>query len=341
MDRIPVETWLQICAEACTDGGTTGRSLALVSRYVRELSKPYRLQSISLRGHKQAISCALMLHCTPIEEQLIVDLHVQFDGDATQPKPGTLQKVKARMKSFVNADVRGNREQYDARFWLRGGWRSRRTQGNWRNAQFRQELSNAVHSILELLKLHPRRPLRTLTLNRGIRMAIPYVAWCAPRYGLETLTSLIIKDLLDGVVFHYIVHTHVLPNLQYLDITGVVFDYWHTFSMKLVANITLLAPALAYLRLTVQTAMFEELPPMQWLCDDVHALASAGGSRDPLPCTMRMVFFQQDFDDISKRGEYAEFMRSLKDLEERDHRFESVDWREHCLSLQELIMKPR
>lgn len=50
MDRLPLELHSIIFRSACTDGGTTGRSLALVSRYMREISEPYQLQSIAIHN---------------------------------------------------------------------------------------------------------------------------------------------------------------------------------------------------------------------------------------------------------------------------------------------------
>ncbi|KAF5362034.1 hypothetical protein D9756_002463 [Leucocoprinus leucothites] len=46
----PVEIWGKIFELSCSDGGQTGRSLALVSRYIHAVSKPYQYQSIALVG---------------------------------------------------------------------------------------------------------------------------------------------------------------------------------------------------------------------------------------------------------------------------------------------------
>ncbi|KAK7690158.1 hypothetical protein QCA50_006807 [Cerrena zonata] len=50
MDKCPPEVHGRIFYFACLDDGTTGRSLSLVSRYVREVVLPYQWQSLRLMG---------------------------------------------------------------------------------------------------------------------------------------------------------------------------------------------------------------------------------------------------------------------------------------------------
>lgn len=52
MDRCPAEICIHIFSYACVDGGRTGRSLSLVSKYISEASKAVRLQSLVVCGHK-------------------------------------------------------------------------------------------------------------------------------------------------------------------------------------------------------------------------------------------------------------------------------------------------
>lgn len=52
MDRCPLEICTHIFSYACTDGGKTGRSLSLVSRYVSRATDPVRLQSLTVCGRK-------------------------------------------------------------------------------------------------------------------------------------------------------------------------------------------------------------------------------------------------------------------------------------------------
>ena len=54
-DVLPSELWEPIFRAACTDGGTTGRSLALVSKRMQCLSEPYQLQSIAINNLDEAM----------------------------------------------------------------------------------------------------------------------------------------------------------------------------------------------------------------------------------------------------------------------------------------------
>ena len=65
MNHLPVEIWGEIYAFACTDGGRTGRALSLVSRFINETSKPYKLQSISVIGKRQLDAFADLIEQTP------------------------------------------------------------------------------------------------------------------------------------------------------------------------------------------------------------------------------------------------------------------------------------
>lgn len=66
MDRCPPEICAQIFTYACTDGGYTGRSLSLVSRYIHETSKPLKFQSISIHNHQQISSFSHLIESTPV-----------------------------------------------------------------------------------------------------------------------------------------------------------------------------------------------------------------------------------------------------------------------------------
>lgn len=47
MDQFPVEVWLEILRFACTDGGKTGCSLSLVSKYIHNISLEVRFQCVA------------------------------------------------------------------------------------------------------------------------------------------------------------------------------------------------------------------------------------------------------------------------------------------------------
>ncbi|KZP05550.1 hypothetical protein FIBSPDRAFT_695374, partial [Athelia psychrophila] len=66
MDRAPSEIWTEIFSHACVDSGLTGRSLSLVSKFIRAESAIMKLQSISVHGPQQIIAFhQLLLQTTP------------------------------------------------------------------------------------------------------------------------------------------------------------------------------------------------------------------------------------------------------------------------------------
>ncbi|KZP07164.1 hypothetical protein FIBSPDRAFT_690359, partial [Athelia psychrophila] len=62
----PTELWRHIFAFACTDGGQTGCALSLVSRYIHECSKPFKLRSVALHGVPQIYAFSALLSDAPV-----------------------------------------------------------------------------------------------------------------------------------------------------------------------------------------------------------------------------------------------------------------------------------
>ena len=64
LERVPPEIWQEIIAFACTDGGATGRSVALTSRFFREQSLHVRFASLSF---KDTDSLVVFLRCHRVQ----------------------------------------------------------------------------------------------------------------------------------------------------------------------------------------------------------------------------------------------------------------------------------
>lgn len=62
---VPAEVWGKIFELCCNDGGQTGRSLTLVSRYIYAVSKPYQYYSVTLAGKCSIAKFAEMLAADP------------------------------------------------------------------------------------------------------------------------------------------------------------------------------------------------------------------------------------------------------------------------------------
>lgn len=58
---IPAEVWGKIFVLCCDDGGHTGGALALVSRYIHAVSKPYQYRSVALMGKRMIAKFANLL----------------------------------------------------------------------------------------------------------------------------------------------------------------------------------------------------------------------------------------------------------------------------------------
>ncbi|TFK21853.1 hypothetical protein FA15DRAFT_623344 [Coprinopsis marcescibilis] len=74
--EVPTELWLQICALACTDDGTTGRSLSMTSRFFHNVSKPFKYQSIAISRSRRLATLNIILSRLPKEHRVVKYLFV-------------------------------------------------------------------------------------------------------------------------------------------------------------------------------------------------------------------------------------------------------------------------
>ncbi|EJF62282.1 hypothetical protein BD309DRAFT_888566 [Dichomitus squalens] len=65
LERIPPEIWQEIIAFACTDGGATGRSIALTCRFFREQSLHVRFTSLSFKNTTRLLVFLVSLRVQP------------------------------------------------------------------------------------------------------------------------------------------------------------------------------------------------------------------------------------------------------------------------------------
>ncbi|KAH9926843.1 hypothetical protein B0H21DRAFT_137294 [Amylocystis lapponica] len=79
-DQFPAEIWTRIFSLACTDDGSTGRSISLVSTYIHDVSLPIQLQSIALAGHRQLHRFADMLERRPPHLRNVRNLCVSHES---------------------------------------------------------------------------------------------------------------------------------------------------------------------------------------------------------------------------------------------------------------------
>jgi hypothetical protein len=97
---VPTDLWEKIFSFACLDDGSTGRSLSLVSRYVCEISKPFKFRSLAIRNLRQAEALPFALtHRDPIR-QPVHHLFVLCDPEQMYPSVQAIQR-KATSPSLL------------------------------------------------------------------------------------------------------------------------------------------------------------------------------------------------------------------------------------------------
>ena len=102
MDRCPPEVCAQIYAFACCDDGRTGRALSLVSKLTNEISRPYKLQSISVIGHNQLYAFADLVERTPHHLRRIRCIFVSAHSRETAVLPRAIApEFQRRMEVFA------------------------------------------------------------------------------------------------------------------------------------------------------------------------------------------------------------------------------------------------
>ena len=103
MDRCPAEICSEIYAFACVDDGRTGRALSLVSKYTRETSKPYKLQSISVIGYNQLLAFADLVESTPLHLRQVKCIFMSAHPRSTASEPKALTSEYARRQQAYTA----------------------------------------------------------------------------------------------------------------------------------------------------------------------------------------------------------------------------------------------
>lgn len=99
MDTLPLELHSQIFEFACTDDGSTARSLSLVSRYVREVSQPFLLQSVAVSGLPSLTELADKIESLPPHRRRVRHLFLS-DWTEKQVQQKTIPSDDADMDRY-------------------------------------------------------------------------------------------------------------------------------------------------------------------------------------------------------------------------------------------------
>lgn len=278
MHQLLPELLSRIYELACTDDGKTGRSLALVSKYINETSQPYKLQSVNLFGARKI--CAFAKTLEEIEDggmgRGIWHLRIELKGEEEQPYPyGAIELYNASSHSAHSPISRLRRKLPRI---LRKITSSNSPTINLREARLQYELSitDAFFRILTLAAPTLRSLHFTLSLtphqstNAGCyhMPSFPFLRSLVPDYNNHSWS------LFDDRLLPW----SPIPSLQTLDLTGYGE---HTIAGRQYADIRRFAPGLRELRIPVRAS---------------HGLRKAlgdeteGGDPNTLPSTIQSIF---------------------------------------------------
>ncbi|KAJ7504161.1 hypothetical protein B0H11DRAFT_1961344 [Mycena galericulata] len=240
LDLIPPELCAHIFGFACCDTGFTGRSLSLVSKYIRETSKPARLQSIALFGRKQILAFAELLNQTPAHLRTTRYLFVNGqESEAEMEKIFDVAYGGWRRAQAERRKLRPEIEPESVREWeeelIRQQFETYQYLDN-----FGREAATALESILR--NLAQTLELLDLALNQ-------YVA----KMMLNTLSLPRLADLTTRCCFP--LHPDATPvlepshSLRRLHVVEVD-EQWASTSRFFENGISHFAPSLTHLRLS-------------------------------------------------------------------------------------------
>jgi len=263
MEHCPPEIHAIFYGLACTDGGYTGRSLSLVSHYVHDTSKPFKLQSIFVTGVWQAVQFQsllsnnpqagidhgvrhLFLSCLYPHDQ--VTNHVEDLTKSSQSKSHTDDtSSEGRWGALISrlsptpAQLRRRAIETRRREAIHAAMKRRPPERQSMQCllqdTFIQILSHVAPTLLtlsfsmpyDILRFGPPIHSKFLLLTE-LTISIPYQAYCAP-YGSLRLAGTL----------------HQLPALKRLNLAGIEV---RVPILALFDAITVLAPCLSHLFLS-------------------------------------------------------------------------------------------
>ena len=267
LSNCPLELCQRIFKYACTDDGTTGRSLSLVSKYIRDTSKPYKLQSISIAGADQATHFVQLLQRTPEPYRHVCYLSI-FKYSFVRPTIVRSNRHSASNNSsspFVRATTKAV-EVIPGIKWYKNYKRLKRNVAhNVRCMKTNQgQEESALLAFLQILHLTVAT-LQTLNVDFQSRWKIVPVRFddgvsAFKIRSMPALTSLTVHchALFDSEVGESLFGSSdsasgrenaLLPRVRYMDLAG--FGIWFN-PFDLYERIAKVAPSLTHLRLPMK-----------------------------------------------------------------------------------------
>jgi len=245
-DHLPPELSQQIFSLACLDGGPTGRALSLVSRSISDISKPFKLQSLSVHNLKQAEYLASILMTTSPEDRRVLHLFISVDYDALcmdaiRDDAETETRMNASLSPFRRFTQTFSGHNRGNRMTCGQAHRTLVKNGIPVSPKIQDTMSSALIHILTAVSSN----LQTLTIVSQNGDVISFVG--APSLcSLQALSISFEYDFpFDGPP--YILQSFPpMPMLRQLDIGKFALRYSH---MDLLCQIRRLAPGLTQVQL--------------------------------------------------------------------------------------------
>lgn len=103
MERCPVEVWQRILSLACTDGGYTGCSLSLVSRFMRDAVEPICFHSVMLIGRERCTAFATLLDRSTTQKTI---RHLFVHWQISPSDPGFPGERRCYQNTYIHPQSR-------------------------------------------------------------------------------------------------------------------------------------------------------------------------------------------------------------------------------------------
>ncbi|KAJ6484960.1 hypothetical protein DFH09DRAFT_1211231 [Mycena vulgaris] len=319
LDQIPAEICAHVFDFACRDSGYTGRSLSLVSRYIRATSEAAKLQSIALVNRRQILAFAALLESIPPKRRTTRYLFV--NGQETEEEMSEV--MDAAYKEFHKVELDRKRlaallPATDERMKISDAELARhRAQARQFMDDFGREGARAMDSIFR--RLAPTLELLDLALNEYVaKMMLSPIS-------LPRLTDLTTRC---GFPLHP-TNVPVLapcPSLRRLHIVEAQ-DQWTWTSCFFENGVSYFAPALTHLRLS---QLDQDEDAINYLEGGLGLCVPRANCRvTPLPETLELVLIKPGVAPAEYQGcsccddtyIYSDLLQKARQLRDKlDHR---------------------
>lgn len=311
VSQYPAEVWAMIFEYACTDDGRTGRSLALVSKMIKEYSKPWRTQCLAVHGPMQLLKLAALITENPnaISGGRVRNLHLCDNyGTGTHPnwEECAGERWGTRLVKRTEAVMARNQRLQEALQIRQGRVRDKRHPITELEPEpieglteiKAEHLADAINVILT----HTANHLESLTVSLSF---VPKADSSSDEFGDKSrfpkLRELSLASPVAAVpsIIRFITNMSKCPSLRMVDVSDVQIQRVATLS-----TIATIAPYLTHLRI------FDHLEALRYALGHSHRQDFVPKS---LPDTLRVLIIARHHVAHRYHADNAQHAR-LKDI---------------------------